>query len=301
MKRVPNTLGAIPRLLARIAPFFLPALFFQSALFAVISPVPLFILTLKNPLSVSLLALGSNLMIFSYFGATPNELIALGTFWFGVGALFPFFIRKSGRIHLSLVLSFAYLVLMLVGMLYYRAHGVGMSGTEYLRSEISIGMDHLINLPNSPVKKLIEEQGREGLFRQLMTELPSGILIGLLLSLWLNLLFASQIVPGFLSRTFWSKFRNPEWLVWPTLISAALYAFTEHAPYYLGLNVFKVLLVLYGLQGLSIMGFLLNRYKIFGLGRVLVLAVAILLAMPLVLSLGFFDLWFDFRRKLGQI
>jgi uncharacterized protein YybS (DUF2232 family) len=162
-------------------------------------------------------------------------------------------------------------------------------------------MDHLIHLPNSPVKKLVEDQGRDGLFRQLMTELPSGLLIALLLSLWVNLLFASQILPGFLSKSFWTRFRNPEWLIWPTLASAALFAFGEHAPYFIGLNLFKVLMVFYGLQGLSILAFLMSRHGIEGLGRILIFSVALFLALPLLLALGFFDLWFDFRKKFGQI
>jgi hypothetical protein len=202
---------------------------------------------------------------------------------------------------MSLFLAFLYMILMFTGALAFRAHEIGLGVIEFLRSEISIGMDHLIHLPNSPVKKLVEEQGRDGLFRQLMTELPSGVLIALLLSLWINLLFASQMVRGFLSKSFWSRFKNPEWLVWPTLASAALYAFGEHAPYYIGLNLFKLLMVFYAFQGLSILGFLMNRHEIAGLGRILIFSVALFLALPLVLALGFFDLWFDFRRKFGQI
>jgi len=301
MKRTPKTNGAIPRLLARIAPFFLPALFFHSIILIFISPLPLFIQTLKRPLYLSFPALATSLIILSKLGASPSELLEIGIFWFGVGVFFPFLIRKSGRVRMSLGLTFGYLVVILLGVLLYRAHELGMNGVEYVRSQISILIDHMISLPNSPAKKLVEDQGKDALFKELMTEVPSFALISILLSLWINLLFASQLVPGFLSRSFWERFRNPEWLVWPTLISAGLYAFSEHAPYYVGLNLFKVLMVFYALQGLSVIGYLFNRYKIFGIARTLLFGLAILMAMPLVLGVGFFDLWFDFRKKFGQI
>jgi hypothetical protein len=45
----------------------------------------------------------------------------------------------------------------------------------------------------------------------------------------------------------------------------------------------------------------MTRNGIGGLGRILIFSVALFLALPLVLALGFFDLWFDFRKKFGQI
>jgi len=203
-------------------------------------------------------------------------------------------------VHLSFGISFLFLLFLTVGALWFQAHQLQLSLIDYLRSEINVGMDHLIQVANSPVKKLVEEQGREGLFRQLMTELPSGILIGMLFCLWINLLFASQIVPHFLSKSFWAGFKTPEWMVFPTLGFAGLFAFTDHAPYYLGLNGLKLAMAFYGLQGLSVISYGLNRYKILGFGRLLVFSVAIFLASPVVLTLGFFDLWFDFRKKFGH-
>jgi hypothetical protein len=299
MDEAKKSLGAIPLWITRIAPFFLPALFFQSAIFAFISPLPLFILTLKKKPWLSLLAFVTNIAIVFATGI-HSEALVVTVFWFAVGIFFPFMIRRSGKIQLSFFLSLIYLVSMLLIGLYYLSAQEGMTLIDYIRSQISLGMDHLIALPDSPVKALVDEQGRDALFKQLMTELPSGIVMALILSLWVNLLFASQLVAGFLSKTFWANFRVPEHFVWPTLVCAGLFAWGEHAPYYIGLNGLKILMVFYGFQGLSVLSYLLNRYKIFGFGRALLFSVAIFVAMPLVLSLGFFDLWFDFRHKFGQ-
>ena len=294
-----NKFGAIPVLITRIAPFLMPAILFQSAIFALVSPLPLFIVSLRNHSWISLLGLFTN-AAFLYSIGVRSELPLAIIFWAVIGVFFPLFIRKTGQVPKSLGLSFFIFIAIALAGLWINARQAGLSPEEYVRFEISQGIDHLAAAPESPIQKLVEEEGRPALLKQIMTELPSGIAITILLALWLNLIFASQLVRGFLTRGFWANFKNPEWLLWPTIVSAALFAFGDHAIYLIGLNSFKVLAVLYGFQGLSILSHLLNHYKILGLGRTVIFSVAIFLMMPLVLSLGFFDLWFDFRRKFGQ-
>ena len=302
MNKAQKSLGAIPQLLARVAPFLIPSLFFQLGFLALLSPLPIFILTLKNPVWISLIALATNLaFIFSIGGHT--ELAVAGFFWFSVGILFPFLIRKSGKIQLSLVLSYVYLIGIFIASLAVLAKDAHMGIVDYVHSEVSMGLDRLLAAQDNgiePLKKMVQEEGRDAIFKQFMIELPSGFLMTILISFWLNLLFASKLLQNFLSRTFWAKFKTPEWLVWPTLLFGGLFAFGENALYYIGLNGFKVLMMIYVLQGLSIVSHILNFYKIQGLGRFLIYCLAITLSWPLVLVLGFFDLWFDFRRKFGQ-
>lgn len=285
--------------ITRVAPFLLPAVLFQSGIFALVSPLPLFILSLKKKPWLSLIALTVNIALVLAAGF-HSKTIGVVVFWFAVGIFFPYLIRKSGKIQLSFVLCLVYMLSMLLIGLYSLSHQVQMGIIEYVKSELSSLMDHLIALPDSPVKTLVEEQGRDALFKDLMTELPSGIVMALIFGLWINLLFASQLIKGFLSKNFWANYRVPELVIWPTLICAGLFIWSEHALYYIGLNGLKILLVFYGFQGLSVLSYVLNHYKIFGFVRALLFTTAIFLVMPLVLSLGFFDLWFDFRRKLGQ-
>lgn len=299
MESIQNKSGTIFGAFSRIVPFFLPALFFQTALFAFVSPLPLFISTLRNRFLLSLAALFSNLAILTLIKG-GNELPLAAFLWCGIGIAFPYLIRKTGKVRFAGAICYLSMVLAILTVIVMLGRQAGFGPIEYVRSEIALGMDHLIQMPDSPVKKIVEEEGRDGVYRQILRELPSGILIGLLLAFWLNLLFASQIVRGFLSRTFWSQYRNPEWLVWPTLGSGALFAFAAHAPYFIGLNLFKLLLVFYAFQGLSVIGHFLNRGGVEGFFRSAIFALGLFLAMPVVISLGFFDLWFDFRRKFGQ-
>lgn len=287
------------RYFTQVAPFLLSAIFFQSAVFTFLSPLPIFLLTVKNRLWVACVALFTNLA-FLWSLNSPRECSLAFLLWLSVGIVFPFFTKRLKSVQMSLLISFLFFIGISLVSLSLVARDAHLDPISYLRSEISMGIDHLLSVPDSPLKKVVEEEGRDTIAKQLLTELPSGILIGVLLCFWMNLLFVSQILRNFIPKEFWSTFKNPEWLVWPTLICGGLFAFSEHAPYYIGLNGFKFLLTLYGFQGLSIISFSLNRYKIFGFFRTLIFFFAIFVTLPLVLALGFFDLWFDFRSKFGQ-
>ena len=194
-------LGATHVWITRVAPFLLPAVLFQSGIFALVSPLPLFILSLKKKPWLSLIALTVNIALVLAAGF-HSKTIGVVVFWFAVGIFFPYLIRKSGKIQLSFVLCLVYMLSMLLIGLYSLSHQVQMGIIEYVKSELSSLMDHLIALPDSPVKTLVEEQGRDALFKDLMTELPSGIVMALIFGLWINLLFASQLIKGFLSKNY---------------------------------------------------------------------------------------------------
>ena len=282
------------------APFFLPAIFFQSSLFAFVSPLPFFIVTLKNRTWISLVALFTNAAIIYSIEKDPSILILPIWFWFSIGISFPLFIHRFRRVPIAFLYSYLLAIFSLIAGIFILAKGQHMDVVTYLRSEINLGMDRLLAIPDHPIKKWVEEQGRTELIHNLMVELPSGTMIALVACYWFNLLLAYRAIPGFLSKAFWGAYRNPEWLVWPTLIFAGLYAFEEHALYYIGMNGLKVLSVFYGFQGLSIATYFLNQRQIFGLIRAVIYGFMIFIVSPFAFALGFFDLWFDFRRKFGQ-
>ncbi len=280
--------------------FFLPSLFFQSSLFAFVSPLPFFIATLKDKSWVAFLSLFTNAAIVYFLEKDISVSLIPVWFWLSIGITFPLFIRRTKRVPSAFFYSFIICVATLLITLQVFAQKSQLGLVEFTRNEISKGVDHLLTIPEHPIKKWVEEQGRSELIRSLMTELPSGVLIGIILCYWFNLLLAFRTIPGFLSNAFWGSYRNPEWLVWPTILCGFLYIYSEHALYYIGMNGLKVLLVFYGFQGLSIVAYFFNRKKIYGLIRPIVYGVIIFMASPFAFALGFFDLWFDFRRKFGQ-
>lgn len=280
--------------------FFLPALFFQSSLFAFVSPLPFFIATLKNRTWLALIAILTNSALLFAIDRDPGVLPFPIWFWLSIGITFPLFIRRFKRVPSAFAVSYFISITILLTGAFFLSSAKQMNLVDFTKSEISGSIDHLLTIKDHPINKWIEEQGRTELIHNLMVELPAGIMIALIICYWFNLLLAFRTIPGFLSRAFWGSYKNPDWLVWPTLICAFLYIYTEHAPYYIGMNGLKVLLVFYGFQGLSVVTYLLNQKQIYGLLRPLIYGFIIFIASPFAFALGFFDLWFDFRRKFGQ-
>ncbi len=299
MSENPSPNGATLSKFFRVAPFFLPFVFSLLPPLAVVSPVPLFILTLRNELRVSLLALFGNLL-FALLLREPMPASALGVYWFSIGVFFPVLIRKTGKIQLSAALSYLLQLSAILAGILFLAHRAGLGPVEFVRNEISLGLDVITRDAQGPLSELIKTEGRDGLFKMLMSRVPATILIALLLSFWINLLFVSQIQKGFLSKTFWTRYRNPDWMVWPALACGALYLFTTHAPYLIGLNGLQLFMAFYALQGFSVFSYFFHRVGIHEFFRFVFHALLFLTALPLVTGIGFFDLWFDFRRRFGQ-
>ncbi|NDG85895.1 MAG: DUF2232 domain-containing protein, partial [Proteobacteria bacterium] len=187
MDQNPPSNGATLSKFFRVAPFFLPFLFGLIPPLLVISPIPLFILTLRNAFRVSLLALLVNLLLLALL-RDPFLLWLAALYWFSIGIFFPALIRKTGRVIRSATLSYLFQIgAILIGVAFLARHsGFGM--VDYIRSEISIGMDLIAKEAQGPMKELLESEGREGLFKSLMSKLPAAVLIALMLSFWINLL-----------------------------------------------------------------------------------------------------------------
>lgn len=291
----------LSRWLSFFVPMIFPAVFFESGLFLVLSPLPLFILTLKNKSWVTLVALFTNVtFLYSVHPQSWNILILAFAFWTSVGVLFPLLIIKTGKVLKSSTVIFLLILTMILAYSFLAAQQASLSVVDFYREQIDASLKILGAADNNPLKKIIEDQGYSTVIKQILGELPSAILVTIVFILWINLLFASRFLGDFLSKHFWEKFKLSDAIVWPTLISAAAYIFGQHAIQLVGLNGIKFFLALYALQGLSIISFLLNRYRVMGFFRALVIITIILMAIPLVISLGFFDQWFDFRKKFGQ-
>jgi hypothetical protein len=56
-------------------------------------------------------------------------------------------------------------------------------------------------------------------------------------------------------------------------------------------------MAIYALQGLAIVNYLFDVWGLKGFFRPLGYVLTVALLLPLVISLGFFDLWFGFREK----
>jgi hypothetical protein len=163
-------------------------------------------------------------------------------------------------------------------------------------------MGKSINSENSPVNPNDLEEWKQGV----IVEFPSAIAVFSLFLVWANLVTLLRVNPNGvreklgLDAGYLRRWKAPEWLVWPTILTGAFLLFDAGRISDVSLNVFRFLMAVYALQGLSILSFFFDAWNVRGIFRTAGYLAAVFLMMPLLLSLGFFDLWFDFRSKVRQ-
>jgi hypothetical protein len=100
-----------------------------------------------------------------------------------------------------------------------------------------------------------------------------------------------------ISRDFLRKWKSPEWMVWPALFCGLFHLFEVEILSDLARNALIPILLIYFFHGMSILAFFLDSLRLRGLSRVFFYGAAIFLLNPMVVSFGFFDLWFNFRSR----
>ncbi|MEE9259240.1 MAG: YybS family protein [Nitrospinaceae bacterium] len=143
----------------------------------------------------------------------------------------------------------------------------------------------------------------EKVFRTFAQAYPALITVGSLITAALN--FA-------LVRFFWIRFYGPslfsgrkfsEWIlpdqmIWALILSGTAVYLTDAPPGVIGMNVLIVVGMIYFFQGLAIIKHFLEARKVPAFFQVLLLLLIFIqpLLIGLVVGLGVFDLWVDFRK-----
>ena len=209
-------------------------------------------------------------------------------------------LRRGYRIETVVTLAAALIVASLAG-LFLAAYG----SVEALRSAIAgawrSSFDQAIELYRAlgmPEDQLLDVESQRAEFEQgLLPLFPAVAMVASGVVWLLNLRFSSRWVP-------WPQLQNlkqwqaPPWLIWTLIISGFAMFLPLPAVATVARNVFIVVLAGYFCQGLAIVSYFLQR---FGLPRGLRAASYLLIALQevvagLVLALGVFDFWGNFRR-----
>lgn len=292
-------------------PLFLSALLFLSAFFTVIAPLPILFMGIKKGRLWAWLAALSNSLLVWWVAGVPS-LITYLVFMavMAVTVLETLLRRRSVEIS-----AFCGLVAMAltawIGITLYarieKAHPVAE-----IRSEISEFVDYFgqgsaaTGKGGTNTAAPLDPAELEEWKQSLIIELPSAVAVIALILVWVNLTILIRINPeGFKERLgipprFLEDWKAPEFLIWPAILSGATLLVDLGEVTDVGRNIFKFLMAIYAIQGLSILNFFFNHWKLRRIFRFLGYAVGVLVLTPLLLSLGFFDLWFDFRGKFRQ-
>ena len=151
-------------------------------------------------------------------------------------------------------------------------------------------------------EQLAELEGqRDELARSAVRFLPALLAIGVS-ALWLANLRISARWAAWPQLYGLSRWRTPDWVIW-ILIASGFGLFVPHADVALVAgNVFAVVIACYFGQGLAIVSYFFQRFSLpRGLRAATYLVIAFQqVAAGLVVALGVFDLWGDFRQLTAR-
>jgi hypothetical protein len=286
------------RVFSLSAPFFLPAILVQSGLFAFLSPLPFLMLGAVAPPTIWLAALLTN-SAFIWLTLGPQWLVFALPIWIGIGLSFRIFLRNKLGIYKSCGAALLTTIALYAACAAIAQFLFRIDLLLNLRTLISFFIEEGLKLPNSMLKPLVEQMGRDQVEKRMLLQLPGIGVMFLVFSQVASLWMLSKRVKGFLSPLFWSSIRFPFFLVWIAIAIGAAWVLGSEPIQWVAESAFHVLALVFALQGISVLSAVLTRFKLNPLSRWAALTLVLVLAPPFLVSLGFFDQWFDFRRKVA--
>lgn len=296
--------------LAVAVPFFLGAALYLSVIFAAFAALPLVYAHLRFGRVAGILCSITNMGLVLAVSGRVNAAV-----FFVVAVVLAAAIAECVKLKLKIewnvVFSVGMMLLVSALLLLSYSHKFGINPIQKLDAFVGSVVDQVANnvekyksssaISSQDLDKFVVDP--EMTKRNILTELPSAITISLMVIAVANLLLMLRWnLLGVrdsqrLDVSFFKTWKAPDHMVWPTL--AAGFCLVIELPVLsdVALNVFKVLMAVYALQGLAITNYMFDLWGVKGFLRPLGYVLAVALLLPLVISLGFFDLWFDFREK----
>lgn len=143
---------------------------------------------------------------------------------------------------------------------------------------------------------------QEAIVRVLVHLLPAMALTGLLLAGWTTVLLSSRLLPAkglpFPNFGPLNEWRAPEQLVWGVIAGGLMLFPSDENIRTLGVSLLMVLAPVYFFAGIALVSFYCDRKRLPRPVRVLIYSLIAIqqLLLLVVIVLGFFDMWINFRK-----
>jgi uncharacterized protein YybS (DUF2232 family) len=272
----------------------------MSGIFAVFAPIPLLFLNFRSGRAWAFFAILVNCAIV-YFAGGSVSLAAYAVFVVALVAVLPELLRAKTSVEGAVGLTLVSMVIVAAVVLGWFAHVHHVNPLAEVRNQLSEAVDYLGK--NAPQGTLSAPGEIDDWKQSVLVEFPSAIAVFALVMIWANLVVVLRLNPDGIREkmgldvSYFKKWRSPAWLVWPTIATGVFLVIDAGRVSDVSLNIFKFLMAIYTIHGLSILSFFFDLWNVRGFLRTVGFLVSIFVMMPLLLSLGFFDLWFDFRAK----
>jgi uncharacterized protein YybS (DUF2232 family) len=214
--------------------------------------------------------------------------------------------RRRESIGRTILLAEGFMLLVSFGILFLFVLSSGQGPVtvtmEYLQRHLEESMRTYQEMGLSPEKSAeLEAFGKQAL-GTLRKIFPALMVLGTGFVVWLNIMVSRPLLrarglpaPDFGPLERW---RAPEHLIWAVIAAGFSLLVLSGALWWAAVNVLIVTMTVYMFQGLSILVFLLNKYRVPTWARAGIYLLIILqqLFLLLMAMAGLFDQWIDLRR-----
>jgi uncharacterized protein YybS (DUF2232 family) len=226
------------------------------------------------------------------------------------GALFPEVLRRRFSIGKTIAVASLALFLCGIGLLLRHAWGTGVEPWRlielYVEGMIRENLQLYGQMNISPEQLNLIRENTPQITQFITGIFPALALSGAMLTIWLNvlagrLLFggATIVFPDFGDISTWQA---PEKLVWLLILAGGMVLAPWDLATTVGMNILIVCCLIYFFQGMAIASFLFKRKRVPVFFRWLfyvLIAIQQYMAI-LVIAFGLFDIWIDFRKRIGK-
>jgi uncharacterized protein YybS (DUF2232 family) len=175
--------------------------------------------------------------------------------------------------------------------------------SNYLTKSAELAMAMYSDMGASEEDIRIAAESIDGIVYIALRILPSIVVVATLFVVWTNLLLARYLFRS--KRLFYPDFgrlnqwKAPEPLVWAVIASGIMLLLGHSGVTMIGINGLIIMMVIYFFQGIAIVSFYLEKKQFPRFLRILLYGLIAMqqLLLLLVIAVGFFDTWIDFRRE----
>ncbi len=235
--------------------------------------------------------------------------VGFNLFYFFEYALLGFFLGEFLEWGLSIekTLGFAVVGTIVTGVLIMLMYSASKDASlwdltlQYLTAnlELTIALYRKLGVPAENIRPIIDS--KEVIVRTFLFVIPSIWCVVAIVAAWINILAGRKLLVanGFYFPDFGplNRWKAPDKLIWMLIVSGVMLAIPVTAFKFTGLNGVIVILTIYFIQGIAIVSFFFEKKGFPIMLRVffylMLLNHAVLF---LVIGLGLFDLWANFRK-----
>lgn len=179
--------------------------------------------------------------------------------------------------------------------------------TDFFQAQIMQHFDQSMETFKSMGEKQVDLDAMKEFFEQssrtFASAYPAFIMVGSLITATVNYFLVRIVWTKFYGDTLFRKEKLselvlPDFLIWGLILSAGSLFFIETPVGMVGMNLFAMAMLVYLFQGLAILVHILESKGVpkFLWGLVFFIIIIQPILMGLLIGLGIFDIWVDFRK-----